>query len=223
MGATGRVKNLDINIRNEEPKDYRRVEEVAREAFWNLYSPGCHEHFVIHKMREHDDFIKELTFVIKVDGQVEGGIFYTHSKIVSKDNPEYKTITFGPVFISPKFHRKGLGKKLITHSIEIEVAKEMGYRAILALGYPYHYKPYEFVGGKKYNISMPDGKFYKGLLVLPLYEGALDNISGYVVFSDVFDVTEEEVEEFDRSFPPKEKKYQASQDEYEVASSMLDE
>ena len=221
MGATGRVKNLDINIRNEEPKDYRRVEEVAREAFWNLYFPGCHEHFVIHKMREHDDFIKELTFVIKVDGQVEGGIFYTHSKIVSKDNPEYKTITFGPVFISPKFHRKGLGKKLITHSIE--VAKEMGYRAILTLGYPYHYKPYGFVGGKKYNISMPDGKFYKGLLVLPLYEGALDNISGYVVFSDVFDVTEEEVEEFDRSFPPKEKKYQASQDEYEVASSMLDE
>ncbi|WP_296869073.1 GNAT family N-acetyltransferase [Thermovirga sp.] len=223
MGATGRVKNLDINIRNEEPKDYRRVEEVAREAFWNLYSPGCHEHFVIHKMREHDDFIKELTFVIEVDGQVEGGIFYTHSKIVSKDNTEYKTITFGPVFISPKFHRKGLGKKLITHSIEIEVAKEMGYRAILALGYPYHYKPYGFVGGKKYNISMPDGKFYKGLLVLPLYEGALDNISGYVVFSDVFDVTEEEVEEFDRSFPPKEKKYQASQDEYEAASSMLDE
>lgn len=212
---------MNINIRNEEPKDYRRVEEVAREAFWNLYFPGGHEHYVVHKMRSHPDFIKELAFVIEVDGKIEGAIFYTHSKIVSKDNKVYKTISFGPVFISPKFHRKGLGRELITHSIE--GAKEMGYRAILTLGYPYHYEPYGFLGGKKYDISMPDGKFYKGLLVLPLYEGALDDVSGYAELSDVFDVTQEEVDEFDKSFPPKEKKYQASQDEYEAASSMLDE
>jgi len=212
---------VDINIRNEEPKDYRRVEEVAREAFWNLYFPGGHEHYVVHKMRSHPDFIKELAFVIEVDGKIEGAIFYTHSKIVTGDRTEYKTISFGPVFISPEFHRKGLGKELISHSIK--VAKEMEYRAILTLGYPYHYEPYGFVGGKRYNISMPDGKFYKGLLALPLYEGALDDISGYADFSDAFDVTEEEVDEFDKSFPPKEKKYQASQDEYEAASSMLDE
>ncbi len=212
---------MNIKIRNEEPKDYNRVEEVAREAFWNLYFPGCHEHFVIHKMREHEDFIRELTFVIEVDDQIAGGIFYTHSKIVSDENKEYRTISFGPVFISPEFHRKGLGKELITYSIE--VAKKMGYLAILTLGYPYHYEPYGFLGGKKYNISMPDGKFYKGLLVLPLYEGALDKICGYADFSDVFNVTEKEVEEFDKSFPPKEKKYQESQDEYEAAVALLDE
>lgn len=212
---------MNINIKNEEPKDYRRVEEVAREAFWNLYFPGGHEHYVVHKMRNHPNYIKELAFVIEVDGMIEGAIFYTHSKIVLEDNTEYKTISFGPVFISPELHRKGLGKELITQSIE--AAKEMGYRAILTLGYPYHYEPYGFLGGKKYNISMLDGKFYKGLLALPLYEGALDNISGYLVVSDVFDVTEEEVEEFDRSFPLKEKKYQESQDEYEATISMLDE
>ena len=212
---------MNINVRNEEPKDYRRVEEVAREAFWNLYFPGGYEHYVVHKMRSHPDFIKELAFVIEVDDKIQGAIFYIHSKIVSEDNKEYKAISFGPVFISPEFHRKGLGKELITHSIE--VAKEIGHHVILTLGYPYHYEPYGFLGGKKYDISMADGKFYKGLLVLPLYEGALDDISGYAEFSDVFDVTEEEVDEFDKSFPPKEKKYQASQDEYEAASSMLDE
>ncbi|EOD00846.1 GNAT family N-acetyltransferase [Caldisalinibacter kiritimatiensis] len=212
---------MNINIRNEKPKDYRRVEEVAREAFWNLYFPGCHEHFVIHKMREHEDFIRDLAFVIEVDDQIAGGIFYTHSKIVSEENKEYKAISFGPVFISPEVHRKGLGKELITHSIE--VAKKMGYLAILTLGYPYHYEPYGFLGGKKYNISMADGKFYKGLLVLPLYEGALDHISGYAQFSDVFDVTDEEVNEFDKRFPYKEKKYQKSQDEYEAAVTLLDD
>jgi len=212
---------MNIKIRNEEAKDYRRVEEVAREAFWNLYFPGGHEHYVVHKMRSHPDFIKELAFVIEVDEEIEGAIFYTHSKIVSEDKEEYETISFGPVFISPEFHRKGLGKELINHSIE--VAKEMGYRAILTLGYPHHYEPYGFSGGKKYGISMPDGKFYKGLLVLPLYEGSLDDVSGYAEFSDVLDVTGEEVDEFDKSFPPKEKKYQASQDEYEAAAYLLDE
>ncbi|MGI8314333.1 GNAT family N-acetyltransferase [Halobacillus mangrovi] len=212
---------MKINIRNESPQDYKVVEEIAREAFWNLYFPGCHEHFVIHKMREHEDFIKELSFVIEVEDNVVGGIYYTHSKVVSEDNKEYKTVSFGPVFISPEYHRKGLGRKLITHSIQ--VAKEKEYRAIITLGYPYHYEPYGFIGGKKYNISMPDKKFYKGLLVLPLYEGALDDMSGYVSFSDVLEVDDDEVNEFDKSFPPKEKKFQESQIEFEKAASMLDE
>lgn len=212
---------MNINVRNEEPKDYRRVEEIAREAFWNLYFPGTDEHYVVHKMRKHPDFIKELSFVIEVDGKVEGAMFYTHSKILSKDGSVYKTISFGPVFISPEFHRQGLGRKMITHSIN--VAKDMGYLAILTLGYPYHYEPYGFLGGKKYNISMEDGKFYKGLLVLPLYEGALENISGHVIFSEALDATIEEANEFDKNFPYKEKKHQASQDEFESACAMLDE
>ncbi|MGL6166871.1 MAG: GNAT family N-acetyltransferase, partial [Fusobacteriaceae bacterium] len=71
---------MNIVIRHEEEKDYKRVEEVAREAFWNLYFPGAHEHYVVYKMREHKDFIKELTFVIEVNGKVEGAIFYSNSK-----------------------------------------------------------------------------------------------------------------------------------------------
>ena len=71
---------MNIIVRNEEPKDHRRTEEVAREAFWNLYFPGAAEHYVVHKMRSHPDFIQELAFVIEVDGTVEGAIFYTHSK-----------------------------------------------------------------------------------------------------------------------------------------------
>lgn len=212
---------MKIVVRREEEKDFRRVEEVAREAFWNIYFPGANEHCVVHKMRNHKDFIKELAFVIEVDGTVQGGIFYTHSKVVSADNKEHKTISFGPVFISKDMHRKGLGRELITHSIE--VAKELGYRGILTLGYPYHYKPYGFLGGKKYNISMGDMNYYSGLLALPLYEGAFDDISGYAVFSDVLEVTPEEVEEFDKNFPPMEKGFQESQLEFEKACVQLDE
>lgn len=212
---------MNIVIRREEERDYRRVEEIAREAFWNLYFPGANEHAIVNKIRKSPDFIKELTYVIEVDGEIEGGIFYSQSKIIDEKGEEIKTISFGPVFISPKFHRQGLGRKLITHTIE--KAKELGYRAIITLGYPYHYEPYGFLGGKKYGISMPDMKFYKGLLVLPLYQGALENISGYAVFSNDLEVTPEEVEEFDKSFPHKEKGFQESQLEFEKACVELDE
>lgn len=212
---------MNLVIRNEEPADYRAVEEAAREAFWNLYFPGCHEHYVIHKMRSHRDYIDELTFVLEVDNKIAGGIFFSRSGIVGEGHERVETITFGPVFILPEFHRRGFGRRLITHGIE--AAQAAGFRAILTLGYPYHYATYGFTGGKKFGISMPDGLFYQGLLVLPLYEGALEGISGHAVFSDVFEVTQEEVDAYDKNFPYKEKKVQESQMEYEAAIARLEE
>ena len=208
-------------IRHENHEDYKIVEAMTRDAFWNLYFPGAQEHFLVHKIRQHPDFIKELSFVIEKDGHIAGAIFYTHSKIISADKTDHKTISFGPFFIDPKLHRQGLGRQLITHSIN--KAKEMGHRAITILGYPYHYEPYGFLGGKKYDISMADGKFYKGLLVLPLYDGALNGISGHASLSEAFyDLDPAELEKFDSQFPFKEKYVQDSQKEFEIACSALD-
>ncbi|MBN2657130.1 MAG: N-acetyltransferase [Spirochaetales bacterium] len=211
---------MKISIRNEKSEDFRKVEEKAREAFWNLYFPGCNEHVAIHKLRKSDDFIPELTYVLELDGEIAGAIFYSTSRIVAADGSEYPMVSFGPVFIDPEYQRQGLGLKLINHSIED--ARKMGHRAIIIIGYPYHYEPYGFKGGKIFGISMPDGKFYKGLLVLPLYKGALDGIRGYVVFSDSLEPSEEETEEYDKLFPFKEKKIQSSQREFEIASAELD-
>ncbi|MGL6249056.1 MAG: GNAT family N-acetyltransferase, partial [Culicoidibacterales bacterium] len=203
---------MKMTIRNEQASDYRRVETLAQEAFWNLYVPGASEHFIVNQMRKHADFIPELTFVIEVDGEVQGAIFYTHSKIITADDSEYPTITFGPVFISPAYHRQGLGKAMISHSIA--AAKTLGYQAIMVLGYPYHYQPYGFVGGKTYRVAMGDGQFYKGLLVLPLVDGALDTVAGIATFSPAFEVAPEAVLAFDQTFPTKVKQHQPSQDEF---------
>ncbi len=211
---------MNIVIRHEEEKDYFAVANVTREAFWNLYKQGCEEHLVVNKIRNHKDYLPTLSFVIEVDGEIAGSIFYTKSKIQSNDGTEHETITFGPVSILPKYHKMGLGKQLIEHSIN--VAKQEGHKAILTLGYPHHYTPYGFVGGKKHNICMGDGNYYIGLLVLPLYENALQSISGVACFSDVFEVSEEEVEQFDKKFDFKEKRFQQSQKDFEVACSTLD-
>ncbi len=224
-----RVIIMNIQIRHEQESDYRHVEELARIAFWNLYFPGAHEHFVVHKMRKHKDFIENLSHVLEIDGTVQGAIFYTHSKVTFSSGIEYPVISFGPVFIAPSLHRQGFGKMLINHTIA--KAKADGYSAMITLGYPYHYAPYGFVGAKKYNIAMGDGKFYKGLLALGLNDDAFnvcleaqkENWVGQAVFSDVFEVDEKELEIFDATFAPLEKAFQESQKEFEIACSALDE
>ncbi len=220
---------MQIHIRQEEKRDFRRVEELMREAFWNLYFPGAHEHYVVHTMRTHEDFIPELSHVIEVDGVVQGAIFYTKSKVLLANGAEYATISFGPVCIAPNLHRQGLGRKLIEYTLNL--AKELGHEAVLTLGYPYHYAPYGFVGAKTYGIAGGDGNFYTGLLALALSEKAFavckeqtlqDGTPCTAVFSTVFEVTPQDVDAFDATFAPKEKAFQESQKEFEAACAELD-
>lgn len=211
---------MDIKIRNEMPSDYRKVEEITREAFWNLYCPGSNEHLIVHNLRNHKDFIKELSFVVEINGEIVGSIHYSKSKIISGDGKSYETITFGPVSILPKLHRKGFGRALIEYSIQ--AAKNLGYKSIIIGGYPYHYKTYGFVGSKKYDIALPDGNFYTGIMALPLYEGSLDEVSGIIYFSEVMEPDKTMLDEFDKGFTYKEKKEQESQLQFEIAVSELD-
>lgn len=106
-----------IGIRNERETDFRKVEEITRKAFWNIYVPGCNEHYLVHVMRSHEDFLPELDFVIEVDGQIIGNIMYTKAKLVDDSGNEREILSFGPVCIVPEYQRKGYGKKLIMHSL----------------------------------------------------------------------------------------------------------
>lgn len=210
-----------ITIRNEQPKDYRRVEEITRKAFWNLYFPGATEHYLVHSMRSHKDYMPELSFVIEENGEIIGSIHFTHAKVITPEGEEIPVVSFGPVSITPELHRQGYGRILITHAIES--AKKHGHRAIVLGGFPYHYKPYGFVGTKKYNIAMTDGKFYTGVMALPLYEGALDGVSGKIKFSDGLYPDENGLEAFEATFTPMEKLSLPHQEAFAQASSELDE
>ena len=107
-----------LNIRNEEPRDYGTVENITRDAFYNLYIPGCVEHYLVHTMREHDDFIQELDFVLELDGVVIGYIMYTKAALTDDDGNVKNILTFGPLCIEPEHQRRGYGKLLIQHSFE---------------------------------------------------------------------------------------------------------
>ena len=103
-------------IRNEEKRDHQAVEELTRRAFYNLYVPGCVEHYLVHIMREHEDFIPELDFVLEEDGRIIGNIMYTKAKLVDETGREKEILTFGPVCVEPDLQRQGYGKQLMEHS-----------------------------------------------------------------------------------------------------------
>ena len=211
---------MNITIRHEQPDDYRIAEEVTREAFWNLYCPGASEHYLVHMLRKHPDYMPELSFVIELDGRLIGSIFYTRAKVIREDSVTIDVVSFGPVSIHPDFHRKGFGRALISHSIQ--AATDSGHRAIIIGGFRYHYEPYGFVGAKKYGIAMPDGKYYTGIMTLPLFEGALNDAQGQVHLSAALHPDLSDLDVYDATFPKKEKRILPCQEEFIRASAEID-
>ena len=139
-----------VIIRNELKSDYREVEELTREAFWNLYTPGCNEHYLLHILRQHEDYIPELDFVAEVDGKIVGNIIYSKAKLIDEKGYEKSILSFGPLSVLPAYQRMGIGKSLLEHSFE--KALEMGYDTIVIFGHPGNYIARGFKSCKKYNI-----------------------------------------------------------------------
>ncbi len=199
-----------MKIRPEEPKDYKEVEELTREAFWNLYRPGCDEHYTAHIMREHVDFMPELTHVAERDGQIVASIMYTRSEVVNEIGQKLKTVTFGPLCVHPSLQREGIGTKLIEHTKALAI--RMGFPAIIILGDPHNYCKHGFRNGKDLNISAGDGSYPLGLLVLELEKGVFADHQWQFRESSLFEIDLEKAEEFDKRFPAKKKAYAYSQE-----------
>jgi predicted N-acetyltransferase YhbS len=202
-------------IRRELESDFRNVEELTREAFWNLYFPGCDEHYLVHILRTHQDFIKELDFVAEVDNQVVGNIMYTRSFVKEASGELINTATFGPVCVHPSYQRRGIGSALINHTKGI--AREMGFKAIIILGHPDNYCKHGFKNTVDFSITNFQGKYPAGQLVLELEKDVFKGKSGTFIYSDAFNLDPEKVSEFDKSFPSKEKHWQPSQEVFSIA------
>ena len=196
----------NIIIRNETKEYYRKVENLTREAFWNVYRPGCTEHYVLHRYRDDPAFVPELDFVMELDGELIGQVIYVRSEIDCDDGRKVPIMTFGPIGIAPKHKRQGYGKRLLDYSME--KAKETGVGALAITGNILFYGKSGFVPAKTKGVRYADDPEADYLLVKELIPGFLDGISGVYKDPDGYFVCEknpEAFEQFESSFPKKEK------------------
>lgn len=205
-----------IVIRNETEKDYKTVEEITRKAFYNIYVPGCMEHYLVHIMRDHEDFIKELDFVIELDGKVIGNIMYTKAKLVDEAGEEKEILTFGPISILPEYQRMGYGKQLMEHSFQ--KARQMGYDVVVIFGNPGNYVSRGFKSSSRYHICLPDGSYPTAMLAKELRENTLDGRKWMYYESPVMQVDEKEAKDYDDSLEKMEKKVLLCQEEFYILS-----
>ena len=201
-----------MKIRLEKPADYREVENLTREAFWNVYAPGCVEHFVLHRYRSDPDFIPELDFVMEEDGHLIGHVMYSKAEIIADDGSSIQAWTFGPISIHPDYKRKGYGLKLLLHSME--KASEMGIGVLCMEGNIDFYGHAGFVVastlGIHYHVEPKDAEvpYFLAKELIPGYlggrEGTYHTPKGYFVALD----DPASFEAFDATFPPKSRLHQ---------------
>jgi predicted N-acetyltransferase YhbS len=204
------MQGSSIQIRLEEPRDYRNSEVAAREAFWNKSAPGADHHFLLHQMRSDPDFIPELCFVAVDEEKIVGCIAFTRSKIVQnseKDTKELPVISFGPIAVVPSHQSRGIGRQLISHALN--AAKAFGHQAVVIYGDPRYYGRLGFRCGERYDITNKAGEYCVALMAMPLYSGPnpLESFGGgcFKEASLFENFTADGLEAFDATFPQKEK------------------
>lgn len=211
-----------MNIRLEQPSDYREVENLTREAFWNVYAPGCVEHYVLNQYRNNPDFIPELDFVLEVDSEnsatgkkIIGHVMFSKAEIVKEDGSAFPAWTFGPISIHPDYKRKGYGLKLLQYALA--KAREMGIGVICMEGNIEFYKHAGFVVASTLGIhyhAEPKENEVPYFLAQELIPGFLNGIEGTYYTPKGYFVAFENKDAFDAyeaTFPPKEKKLHEGQ------------
>ena len=196
----------DYTIRFEKKEEYRDVEALVREAFWNVYRPGCSEHYVLHVLRDDPAFVKELDFVMEQDCRLIGQNMFMKTVIDADDGRTIPVLTMGPIGITPELKRKGYGKKLLDYSLE--KASELGFGAVLFEGNIEFYGKSGFDYAGKFGIryhDLPEGADASFFLCRELIPGYLAGITGVYQTPQGYYVEDADVEEFDKGFPAREK------------------
>ena len=196
----------DYTISLETEKDYAEVENLTREAFWNVYRPGCLEHFVLHRYRGRTDFIPELSLCLRADDKLIAHVMYAHSEIHADDGRIIPIMTFGPISVDPAFQHKGYGTILLRYSMD--KAKKLGAKALAITGNINFYGKSGFVVASTKGIhyyAVPREDEAPFFLIKELEGGFLDGITGTYADPDGYDCEGVDIDAFDMQFPPKEK------------------
>ena len=213
----GKEAKPPITIRREKNEEQRTVEVLTRQAFWNVYGPGCTEHYVVHILRKHEDFVPELDLVAETaDGRIVGNVMYTKARLIDENGNEAVILTFGPISVHPDFQRRGISRLLLEYSFE--EARRLGYQAVVIFGDPDNYVSRGFKSCSRYHVCAQDGSYPAAMLVLELIPGLLDGRKWFYQESSAYSFDPAAAEQFDRQFDPLKKEYRPSQESFYIHS-----
>ena len=196
----------NLTIRRETEKDYTTVENLTREAFWNVYRPGCCEHYVVHTLRDDPDFVPELDYVMELNGVLIGHVMFVRAEIESDDGRAVPVMTLGPISIHPDYQRKGFGKILLNYVLD--KAAEMGVGAVCIEGNIAFYGKFGFTVASTRGIhyyAEPRSETVPYFLIRELKTGFLDGVAGIYRTPEGYFVDDADVNKFDTAFPVKPK------------------
>ncbi len=201
-----------MEIRLEKREDYGEVENLVREAFWNVYQPGCVEHYLLHQLRKDPSFVPELDYVVEEQGQIVAQIAYAKGVYLPDEGTEQEMLLFGPVGVLPNFQGKGYGSSLIRFSLER--AKELGWPSVVITGNPAYYSRFGFEPAGSYGIyhELLGREEASPVFQIKVFDPArLPTVPGTYRDSACYQVSQEDVDEFDKQFPDKKKEVRPGQ------------
>lgn len=207
---------MNIEIRKETPQDYHETELMTKRAFFNVYGPGCDEHVLVHKLREHEDYLPECSRIAVVDGQIAGTIMFMKA-VIHGAKEDVTIASFGPLCVDHKYKNCGIGRKLLEETIPL--VREAGFPGIVIFGEPFYYPKIGFKRGREFGLTDMEGNAWDAFMAYELVEGGLRIEGGrYEESSVVKELTPDALAELDKHFPEYKKVVRPCQWNYENAS-----
>lgn len=206
---------MNIEIRKETPQDYYETELMTKRAFFNVYGPGCNEHLLVHKLRNHKDYLPECSRIAVVDGEIAGTIMFMKA-VIHGEKGDVTIASFGPLCVDHKYKNCGIGRRLLEETIPL--VREAGFSGIVIFGEPYYYPKFGFKRGKEFGLTDMEGNVSDPFMAYELVEGGLRIEGGrYEESSVVEELTDEALEELDKNFPAYKKIVRPCQWDYKNA------
>lgn len=172
-----------LTIREEEIKDYNEVEKVVEESFKTAEFSDKDEHNLVRRLRNSNEFIKELSLIAEEENKILGHVLLTKA-LIKGESTSYETLALAPLAVLPEYQKSGIGKNLMNKAIER--ARELGYKSIVILGHENYYPKFGFEKASKYGVKAPFEVPDEAYMILELLPGGLNGVSGIVEYSKAF-------------------------------------
>lgn len=204
-----RLSRDEIEIRMESSEDWHAVERMTQRSFWNKHSRGCDEHYLVHKLWQHQDYLPAISRIACKGDEVIGSIMYSKAYVQDGDK-RHDIVTFGPLCIDPEWQGCGVGEMLLKETMEL--AAEAGYPGIVIFGEPDYYPQVGFKTCDHFEITTKDGKNFNAFMGIELIKDGMSEIKGRFYESEVFEqLPREEAEKYNELFEPLKKQHFPSQ------------